>query len=498
MSLLLSHLKAYDMNTRKNNVQSTKEAIKQSVLSKTSFSKGELLKGEVVDLRSKQATIKLNDGTTLHGQMEGDVDLYIGQKATFEVTSEEGQTTQIKIIRDDNVENPQDALANKALSQAGLPNNMKNREAVKALLDANLSIDKQSIQNLLKVSYQFPKASMRELVFLQKHNIPVNEESITMLNKYQSSEHRIMQDLEVLTNDILNLMTSEEKFAAKDITQLLAMATEVTASSVEGDNSFGSSFFQMNSTIASKLNQMFEHEIISDSMVNKPMREERFGTLIREAVTQYGEQVEIESAMDVFEQLITEVEETNIEHMGQNVSSIDKENQNMNHTNGELISSAGLHENNLINDKLQLKEICESIINQSEEAGNLDTYCTKQQRMELASKLQEVGISSKDINCLVRGEITGKEILNFVKEKMSSGEVKEGAIKQLLTDEVFQDVTKHVFLEKYKPKMCIAAYHRFDDLLAIPIKVLEIRPDYKMYIRHFPYIPAWDLNLICT
>ena len=47
---------------------------------------------------------------------------------------------------------------------------------------------------------------------------------------------------------------------------------------------------------------------------------------------------------------------------------------------------------------------------------------------------------------------------------------------------------------RFKPKMCIAAYHRFDDLLEIPLQVLEIRPDYKMYIRHFPYIPAWDTN----
>ncbi len=46
----------------------------------------------------------------------------------------------------------------------------------------------------------------------------------------------------------------------------------------------------------------------------------------------------------------------------------------------------------------------------------------------------------------------------------------------------------------HKPKMCVAAYHRAYDLLDIPEKVLEIRPDYKIYLRHFPYIPAWDTN----
>ena len=49
-------------------------------------------------------------------------------------------------------------------------------------------------------------------------------------------------------------------------------------------------------------------------------------------------------------------------------------------------------------------------------------------------------------------------------------------------------------IKAFKPKMCIAAYHRFDDILTIPERVLAINPDYKLYIRHFPYIPAWDTN----
>ncbi len=45
-----------------------------------------------------------------------------------------------------------------------------------------------------------------------------------------------------------------------------------------------------------------------------------------------------------------------------------------------------------------------------------------------------------------------------------------------------------------KPKMLISAYHRTEDLLTIPEAVLNIRDDYKLYIRHFSSIPAWDTN----
>lgn len=49
-------------------------------------------------------------------------------------------------------------------------------------------------------------------------------------------------------------------------------------------------------------------------------------------------------------------------------------------------------------------------------------------------------------------------------------------------------------ISKHKPKMQIACYHRTEDLSEIPEKVLEKRPDYKIYLRHFKYIPAWDVN----
>ncbi len=47
-------------------------------------------------------------------------------------------------------------------------------------------------------------------------------------------------------------------------------------------------------------------------------------------------------------------------------------------------------------------------------------------------------------------------------------------------------------IKKYKPKMLISCYHRSEDIFSIPLQISEIRNDYKVYIRHNPYIPAWD------
>jgi len=47
---------------------------------------------------------------------------------------------------------------------------------------------------------------------------------------------------------------------------------------------------------------------------------------------------------------------------------------------------------------------------------------------------------------------------------------------------------------QHKPKLCISAYHRSEDIFALPEDVFAIRDDYKIYMRHFPYVPAWDTN----
>ena len=47
-----------------------------------------------------------------------------------------------------------------------------------------------------------------------------------------------------------------------------------------------------------------------------------------------------------------------------------------------------------------------------------------------------------------------------------------------------------------RPVMRIACYHRSEDIFKIPLEVLKIRPDYKVYLRHLPSIPGWDTDFI--
>lgn len=49
-----------------------------------------------------------------------------------------------------------------------------------------------------------------------------------------------------------------------------------------------------------------------------------------------------------------------------------------------------------------------------------------------------------------------------------------------------------------KPKMIVSLYHRNEDMFELLLQIYNINHRYKFYLRHHPYIPAWDTNLYCV
>ena len=49
---------------------------------------------------------------------------------------------------------------------------------------------------------------------------------------------------------------------------------------------------------------------------------------------------------------------------------------------------------------------------------------------------------------------------------------------------------------RYTPKLFVAAYHYDADLYRLPLLLWQLVPDYKIYLRKHPYVPAWELNFM--
>ncbi len=61
--------------------------------------------------------------------------------------------------------------------------------------------------------------------------------------------------------------------------------------------------------------------------------------------------------------------------------------------------------------------------------------------------------------------------------------------------EMLQGATKA--LQQNKPKICMAAYHRSEDIFHLINRIKGINPDYKIFLRHHPHISFWDTNIYC-
>lgn len=53
-------------------------------------------------------------------------------------------------------------------------------------------------------------------------------------------------------------------------------------------------------------------------------------------------------------------------------------------------------------------------------------------------------------------------------------------------------------IAKYTPDLLVSAYHRNCDLYDLPILIKELNPSYRLFLRKYKYVPAWDTNIYAT
>ncbi len=119
-------------------------------------------------------------------------------------------------------------------------------------------------------------------------------------------------------------------------------------------------------------------------------------------------------------------------------------------------------------------------------AWNADTTLFFDDSGNRNAGLAEDGISKRRVEVnAVRLDSIFEDCVDYIKYDV------EGAEKEAL------EGSRNV-IEKFRPDLLISIYHRTEDLHSLILQVHDICPDYKLYIRRYPYIPAWDLNLYAT
>ena len=162
---------------------------------------GQIIKGEVSDLRNTEIVVTLENNTTVAGHLENGNWLAIGETAAFRVASVSAENIVLAALpgRDMTLAN---STIQKALEEAGLPKTAKNQQIVMELMNNQLPIHKQAIQQILQQSFLNKDVQIPTLVLMNKLEIPITEKNASQLEHYQNNEHALASSLQSLSEDL--------------------------------------------------------------------------------------------------------------------------------------------------------------------------------------------------------------------------------------------------------------------------------------------------------
>lgn len=184
--------------TTTNSTSGTKRTSFSSGKDTLSLTQGQIVKGEVTDLRSNEVTVRLEDGKLLHARLSTAMELSIGQQAEFFVQETNDVLITLKLLSDGDTSFAESAI-DKALEASGFPKSQHAANIVRSLLTAGLPASKEMIQKMMQYSASNKDVELSTLTALLKHNLPVSKENATQLQAYRNFEHRLLRQASALT-----------------------------------------------------------------------------------------------------------------------------------------------------------------------------------------------------------------------------------------------------------------------------------------------------------
>lgn len=188
---------------------------------------GQTIQGEIVSKNGGEIQIRLADDMIMNAKLEQNMNLEVGKNMTFEVRNNGRALTLSPLFA--NTATAANTL--KALDMALLPVNETTVEMTKLMMEAGLSVDKNSLQQVYREINLYPDTRISDIVDLHRLSLPVDAENIEQIASYKNLTHQIiygMTDVANELNSVINSMVSagDIEGAAKLYSQILSLAGE--------------------------------------------------------------------------------------------------------------------------------------------------------------------------------------------------------------------------------------------------------------------------------
>lgn len=157
-----------------------------------SLQSGQVFRGEILNITSGDVTILLDNQQTINAKLGEAIELNIGQRMYFEVKENQGDQVFIRPLPDMNLDG-QAMAAEKALSANGFSFTERNLLIANSLMEAGMPLNKESMRKIMQQQARFPEADIKQLVAMNRLELPVNEMTVKQFAQYSSHEHQLTQ-----------------------------------------------------------------------------------------------------------------------------------------------------------------------------------------------------------------------------------------------------------------------------------------------------------------
>jgi hypothetical protein len=287
--------------------------LRQAVEQLKNLMAGDIFTGEITSLENGRAGIELGNGQLLSAALTEQVNVNLGDKLMFQVQSNREDQISLKVLDSDSQEM---MMIQKALSAAGMEVNDSSMTMVKALLNNNMPIDRNTLSEVSRQMMNFPEANVDTLVRLEKLGIPVTESNITQFEAYRSYEHQISTTLSQTVSEFSGLMqnyadsgrTTDALQLFSDITAILSdendvMGEETTKelAAALSDKDLPEEVQQLGAKIAENPVNAKENPVSVKAFVGELMQMNESGIPMRDTLSHL---VKSEGLTKVFEEMI--------------------------------------------------------------------------------------------------------------------------------------------------------------------------------------------------
>lgn len=230
-SLFLQGNKTYiDGNGKELSSSALEQGLKNGLEEISGKAAGQTVSGEVIESNGNEVLIAIGKHQLLRARLEGSMQVETGRQMTFAIKN----TGSAKVLLSPLFENMgNDPNISKALQAAGIPETDLTVKTVQLMMQEGMSIDKNSLQQMIRLVNLNPQAELETLVQLSRLHIPVTEDTVFQFQAYKNYEHQISESLlqiaDSLTDTVQGMLSegmTEDGFALyKDVLSLLSGKT---------------------------------------------------------------------------------------------------------------------------------------------------------------------------------------------------------------------------------------------------------------------------------